>query len=153
MQYNVSTQSSKSENHPPQICHSLLHASVELWFLQQLWLWMAEVPLRLQKLSSLKYPEMLILTVCLQMLPSYNLICPFCYFYPVAQTIKPLPTMRETQVRSLGREDPVEKEMVTHSSSLAWKIPWTEKRGRLQLQRVGHDWATSLHFYPVILQL
>ena len=153
MQYNVSTQSSKSENHPPQICHSLLHASVELWFLQQLWLWMAEVPLRLQKLSSLKYPEMLILTVCLQMLPSYNLICPFCYFYPVAQTIKRLPTMRETQVRSLGREDPVEKEMVTHSSSLAWKIPWTEKRGRLQLQRVGHDWATSLHFYPVILQL
>ena len=101
---------------------------------------MAEVPLRLQKLSSLKYPEMLIFsTGCLQMLPSYNLICPFCSFYPVAQTIKRLPTMRETQVRSLGREDPVEKEMVTHSSSLAWKIPWTEKRGRLQLQRVGHD--------------
>ena len=53
-----------------------------------------------------------------------------------------LPTMRETWVRSLGRKDPLEKEMATHSSSLAWKIPWTEKRGRLQsmgLQRVGRD--------------
>ena len=50
--------------------------------------------------------------------------------------------MRETQVQSLGQEDPLEKEMVTHSSILAWKIPWTEEPGRLQstgLQRVGHD--------------
>ena len=48
----------------------------------------------------------------------------------------------ETQVRSLGREDPLEKEMATHSSTLAWKIPWTEEPGRLQSmgsQRVGHD--------------
>ena len=55
--------------------------------------------------------------------------------------------MRETWVRSLGREDPLEKEMATHSSTLAWKIPWTEKSGRLQSmgsQRVGHDWVTSL---------
>ena len=61
---------------------------------------------------------------------------------PVAQTVKRLPPMRETQVQSLGREDPLEKEMVTHSSILAWKIPWTEKAGRLQSmgsQRVGHD--------------
>ena len=60
----------------------------------------------------------------------------------VAQTVNRLPTMRETWVPSLGREDPLEKEMATHSSSLAWKIPWMEKRGRLQsmgLQRVGHD--------------
>ena len=66
----------------------------------------------------------------------------------VAQTIKRLPTTRETQVQSLGREDPLEKEMATHSSSLAWRIPWTEEPGRLQSmgsQRVGHDWATSLH--------
>ena len=57
--------------------------------------------------------------------------------------------MRETRVWSLGWEDPLEKEMATHSSILAWKIPWMEKPGRLQsmgLQRVGHDWATSLHF-------
>ena len=62
---------------------------------------------------------------------------------------KHLPAMRETRLRSLGREDPVEKEMATHSSTLAWKIPWTEEPGRLQSmgsQRVGHDWATSLHF-------
>ena len=50
--------------------------------------------------------------------------------------------MRETRVQSLGQEDLLEKEMATHYSSLAWKIPWTEKPGRLQsmgLQRVGHD--------------
>ena len=60
----------------------------------------------------------------------------------VAQMVKRLPTMRETRVRSLGREDPLEKEMATHSSTLAWKIPWTEEPGRLQSmwsQRVGHD--------------
>ena len=56
--------------------------------------------------------------------------------------VKRLSTMWETQVRSLGREDPLEKEMATHSSTLAWKIPWTEEPGRLQYtgsQRVGHD--------------
>ena len=60
----------------------------------------------------------------------------------VAQRLKHLPPMWETQVRSLGREDPLEKEMVTHSSILAWRIPWMEKPGRLQSmgsQRVGHD--------------
>ena len=61
----------------------------------------------------------------------------------VAQMVKHLPAMRETWVRSRGhREDPVEKEMVTHSSTLAWKSPWTEEPDRLQsmgLQRVGHD--------------
>ena len=62
--------------------------------------------------------------------------------FRVAQTVKRLPTMQETQVRSLGQEDPLEKEMATHSSSLAWKIPWTEESGRLQSmgsRRVGHD--------------
>ena len=60
----------------------------------------------------------------------------------MAQMVKRLLTMRETRVRPLGREDPLEKEMATHSSTLAWKIPWTEERGRLQSmrsQRVGHD--------------
>ena len=60
----------------------------------------------------------------------------------VAQTVKRLSTMRETQVRSLGWEDPLEKEMAIHSSTIAWKIPWTEEPGRLQSkgsQRVGHD--------------
>ena len=59
----------------------------------------------------------------------------------VAQTVKNLPAMQETQVRSLGWEDPLEKGMATHSSILAWEIPWTEEPGRLQsmgLQRVGH---------------
>ena len=55
---------------------------------------------------------------------------------------KRLPTMRETQVWALGGEDPLEKEMTTHSSTLAWKIPWTKEHGRLQStgsQRVEHD--------------
>ena len=64
----------------------------------------------------------------------------------VAQTVKPLPTMRETRVRSLGREDPLEREMATHSSTLAWKITWMEPGWLLSIgsQRVRHDWATSL---------
>ena len=56
--------------------------------------------------------------------------------------VKRLPAIQKTGVRSLGREDPLEKEMATHSSTLAWKIPWTEEPGRLQSiesQRVGRD--------------
>ena len=60
----------------------------------------------------------------------------------VAQMVKHLPAMRETGVQFLGWEDPLEKEMAIHSSTLAWKIPRMEESGRLQsmeLQRVGHD--------------
>ena len=60
----------------------------------------------------------------------------------VAQRLKRLPPIWETWVRSLRREDPLEKEMATHSSILAWRIPWTEEPGRLQStgsQRVRHD--------------
>ena len=60
----------------------------------------------------------------------------------MAQTVKRLPAMRETRVRSLGQEDPLEKEMATHSSTLAWKIPWMEEPDGLQSmgsQRVGQD--------------
>ena len=67
----------------------------------------------------------------------------------VAQRLKRLPPMPETRVQSLGGEDPLEKEMVTHSSILAWRIPWTEKPGRLQstgLQsRTRLSDFTSLH--------
>ena len=62
--------------------------------------------------------------------------------------VKNLPAMQETLVQSLDQEDPLEKEMTTHSSSLAWEIPWMEEPGELQsmgLQRVGHDWATFIH--------
>ena len=60
----------------------------------------------------------------------------------MAQIAKNLPAMKETQVQFLGQEAPLEKEMATHSSSLAWKIPWTEEPGRLQSmesRRVGHN--------------
>ena len=64
------------------------------------------------------------------------------HFHALAQMVKRLSTMWETRVQSLGREDPLEKEMAIHSSTIAWKIPWTEEPGRLQSvgsQRVGHD--------------
>ena len=84
----------------------------------------------------------------------------------MAQRLKRLPGMQETGVRSLGWEDPLEKEMAAHSSTLAWKFPWREEPGRLQSmgsQRVGHEWATSLslencklfmwHFIPHVIVL
>ena len=61
----------------------------------------------------------------------------------VAQTVKHLSTMRETQVRSLGWEDPLEKEMAIHSSTIAWKIPWTEEPGGLNCLIHHH-----LHYSP-----
>ena len=64
----------------------------------------------------------------------------------MAQTVKNLPAMQETWVQSLGQEDPLEKEMATHSSIHAWKIPWTEEPGGLQsisLQRVRHNLVTQ----------
>ena len=59
----------------------------------------------------------------------------------VAQMVKHLPAVQEAQVQSLGQEDPLEKGMATHSSILAWRIPWTEEPGRLHMgsQRVRHD--------------
>ena len=69
--------------------------------------------------------------------------------------LKRLPPMRETRVWSLGQEDPLEKEMVTCSSILAWRIPWMEKLCRLQStgsQRVGHDWVTSPHLTSIVFK-
>ena len=66
----------------------------------------------------------------------------------LAQMVKQPSTRQETRVQALVWEDPLEKEMAIHSSTIAWKIPWTEEPGRLQSmgsQRVGHDWATPLH--------
>ena len=62
--------------------------------------------------------------------------------FPDGSVVKNLPAMQETWVRSLGWKDPLEKGMASHSSILAWEIPWTEEPGRLQSlgsQRVGHD--------------
>ena len=62
--------------------------------------------------------------------------------FPVTQTVKSLPAMQETWIRSLGQEDPLEEGMAIHSSILAWRIPWTEEPGGLQSmgsQRVRHD--------------
>ena len=75
------------------------------------------------------------------LLSTYSVLNP-CWTSLVAQNVKHLPTMQGTRVQSLGWEDLPEKEMATHSSSLTWKIPWTEEPGRLQSvgsQRVGHN--------------
>ena len=77
-------------------------------------------------------------------------------FLEMAQTVKCLSIRWETQVWSLGREDTLEKKMAIHSSTIAWKIPWTEELGRLQSmgsQRVGHDWATSLSLSRYIAKI
>ena len=70
----------------------------------------------------------------------------FNYAFLVAQMVKNLPAVQETQVQFLSQEDPLEKGMATQSSILAWRIPWTEEPGGLQStgsQRVEHDWATN----------
>ena len=67
---------------------------------------------------------------------------PYIWASLVAQTVKCLPAMQETWVQSPGREDPLEREMATHSSTFAWKTQWMEEPGRLQsmgLQKVGHN--------------
>ena len=67
----------------------------------------------------------------------------------VAQVVKNLPAMWETRVQSLGQEDPLEKGKATHSSILIWRIPWTEKPGKLQssgFQRVRQEWVTNFFF-------
>ena len=81
----------------------------------------------------------------------FNMCIFLCRASPVAHWVKNPPSMQEPQearVWSLGQEDPLEKGMATHSSILAWEIPWTEKPGGLQsigLQRVGHDWRDWAH--------
>ena len=69
--------------------------------------------------------------------------------FNMLQTVKHLPTMRETWVQSLGQEDPLEKEIVTHSSTLAWKMPWTEEPGRLQ--SMGSQSWTRLSDFTYLL--
>ena len=74
----------------------------------------------------------------------------------VAQTVKHLPTMWETLVQTLGREDLLEKEMVTHSSILSWKIPWMEEPGRLRYSpwgRKGSDTTERPHFLSFFIIL
>ena len=82
-------------------------------------------------------------------LPSWLRMLSFSSSAPIARWVKNLPALQETcqtQVQSLGREDPLEEQTATHSSILHWRIPWTEEPGRLQSkwsQRVGHNWATQ----------
>jgi len=83
----------------------------------------------------------------------FTILCWFLPYismgFPVAQMVKNLLAMQETWVWSLGQEDPLEKGIATHSSILAWRVLWTQERGRLQSmgwQQVGHDWTTNTFF-------
>ena len=85
---------------------------------------------------------MLLWTFVIRCYRGHLLCSAFQITYLVAQTVKRLSTMRETGVQSLGWEDPLEKEMEIHSSTIVWKVPWIEEPGRLQSmgsKRVGHD--------------
>ena len=76
--------------------------------------------------------------------------------FSVAQMVKNLPAMQEARIQSLGQEDPLEKGMATHSSILAWRIPWTEEPGGLQSlgsQRVRHGWANNTATTTILLQV
>ena len=89
------------------------------------------------------------LVMCIYLYLMYGLPR-WCWEFPGGSEGKASACMQETQIWSLGWEAPLEKEMATHSSILAWRIPGTEEPGRLQSmgsQRVGHDWVTSLHFF------
>ena len=109
--------------------------------------------------STLKNRDITLLTVC-SLSPGKPICMYMCIYINtymtslVAQTVKRLPTMRETRVRYLGREEPLEKEMAIHSSTLAWKVPCTEEPGRLQSmgsQRVSKESDTTerinFHFH------
>ena len=96
--------------------------------------------------TSSTFWEQLVLGIALGSLVSGICHAIIHWVFLVAQMVKNLPAMQETPVRSLGQKDPLEKGMATHSSILAWRIPWTEKSGELQSmesQRVGHDWMTN----------
>ena len=84
---------------------------------------------------------------------SFYLWCHLTFL--VAQTVKNLPAMWETWVRSFGQEDPVEEEMATHSSILAWETSWTEEPGRIQSVgcRVRYDWATKTFTFTFMVPL
>jgi len=85
-------------------------------------------------------------TIPRAMYESFNFSTSFGKDSQVAQWVKNPPAMQETQIQSLGWEDPLEEGMATHSSNLAWRILWTEEPGRLQpirLQRVRHNWKTK----------
>ena len=90
------------------------------------------------------------------MSPLFGVLDPSCWASLVAQMVKNLLEMQETWVWSLGQEDPLEKGMATHSSILAWEIPWTEESGELMstgLQRVRPNWATNTHTLAAITSL
>ena len=115
------------------------------------WSWAFDISPVSSQLSSLTY----IFSLTTADLWNYNFCYTCKYIWPslIAQLVKYLPAMQETWVLSLDWEDPLEKEMATHSSTLAWKIPWMEEPGRLQSmgsQRVRHNWATEHTPHPRI---
>ena len=118
-----------------------------LWKFEEIvYFWFPVVLLR----NPISFPQLILLYITLSSsFPSNSWESFKIYLSLVAQRVKHLPAMRETRARSLGWEDPLEKEIAPHSSTHAWKIPWTKEPGRLQfmgLWRVRHNWVASLYY-------
>ena len=115
--------------------------------------WMASA-----RLSKISWPLMNCFVSGLYILFPWSIFLFTCQYHNilaslVAQTVKNPPAMQETWVQSLGLEDLLEKDMVIHSSILAWRILWTQEPGGLQsirLQKVGHDWATNIYTHTIV---
>ena len=124
----------------PDHCSDLLHALIYCWF-----------PLVYFSFQLLYSSLLIFKKYFIPLADTLSSSIPLsCSLNILGRRLKHLPAMWETRVRPLGWEDPLEKEMATHSSILAWKIPWTEEPGGLYSmgwQRVGHDWVTSLHYF------
>ena len=132
------------------ICHSFsIHSSVNgCWPWFHSLAFVNNVSLNIGVHILMTYWISVLLT--LDIYPGVELLNPMVV---LAQMVKCLSAMLETRVQFLGWEDPLEKEMATHSGTLAWKIPWTVESGRLQSmgsQRVGHDWMTWLYFMVIL---
>ena len=133
----------------------LLHLGIQVAQNHLLWRiliskWMASA-----WLSKISWPLMNCFVSGLYILFPWSICLFTCQYHNwtslVAQTVKNPPAMQETWVQSLGLEDPLEKDMVIHSSILAWRILWTQEPGGLQsmgLQKAGHDWATNITHTP-----
>ena len=139
----------------PSVC--LLRRNVCLGLSPTFWLgflsfcyWVAWAACIFWKLILCQLFHLLLFSPILRTVFSSHLWYIYTLGWGVAQMVKNLPAVWETWVSSLGQEEPVDKGMATHSSIHAWRIPWTEKPGRLQsmgLQRLEHDWANNMHIH------
>ena len=143
----LAVQSLKSHAHTAGIVNSIPSRGPKIPYV----LWHSQNEKKKKKETNTHKKKYLLIDICIMKL-YYILHMHTIWNSLVVQMIKNLPAMQETPIWSLGQDDPLEKGMATHSSILAWRIPWTEEPGRLQSmgsQRVGLYWATNTHTYYI----